>query len=149
MNIRQAESPDFESVHSLIQELALYEKAPDQVITNADTLAQFALAKNPFVFCWVVEVDSQIIATAICYIRYSTWKGPVLYLEDIVVAEAFRRKGYGKALLNHCIQFAKKRNFDRITWQVLDWNEPAIAFYKQFEGITFDHEWVNVSIQTN
>jgi GNAT superfamily N-acetyltransferase len=114
MEIRQAELPDFESVHDLICELALYEKAPAEVITDPEILAQHCLANNPFVFCWVCVHDHQILGTAICYIRYSTWKGPVLYLEDIVVKESSRRKGVGTALLNHLIAFAKKRKFERI-----------------------------------
>ncbi len=144
MEIRQAELPDFESVHALICELALYEKAPEEVITNPETLSQHCLANNPFVFCWVCIHDHQILGTAICYIRYSTWKGPVLYLEDIVVKESARRKGVGTALLNHLIAFAKKRKFERISWQVLDWNQPAIDFYKKFD-VNFDETWINVT----
>jgi len=144
MEIRQAEAPDFVSVHSLICELAAYEKAPNEVITDADILSQFCLANNPFVFCWVCEIDEQIVAIAVCYIRYSTWKGPVLYLEDLIVKESYRRNGIGKALLNHCISFAKKRKFERLSWQVLDWNQSAIDFYKKFE-VSFDDTWVNVS----
>lgn len=144
MEIRQAEAPDFVSVHSLICELAEYEKAPNEVITNPDTLAQHCLANNPFVFCWVCELDGKIVATSICYIRYSTWKGPVLYLEDLVVKEAYRRHGIGTQLLNHCIAFAKKRKFNRLSWQVLDWNQPAIDFYKKFD-VDFDPSWVNVT----
>ena len=146
MEIRQAERADFESVHSLIQELALYEKAPEEVITTPEILAQHCLANNPFVFCWVLEVDYQIVATAICYIRYSTWNGPLLYLQDIVVKDSQRRKGYGTHLLLHLIEFAKKRKFERITWQVLDWNQSAIDFYKKF-NVTFDSTWVNVTLK--
>ena len=148
MEIRQAELPDFESVHDLICELALYEKAPAEVITDPEILAQHCLANNPFVFCWVCVHDHQILGTAICYIRYSTWKGPVLYLEDIVVKESSRRKGVGTALLNHLIAFAKKRKFERISWQVLDWNQPAIDFYKKFD-VNFDESWINVTHQLN
>ncbi len=146
MEIRQAELADFESVHSLILELADYEKAPNEVVTSPETLSSHCLANNPFVFCWVLEVDHSIVATAICYIRYSTWKGPVLYLEDIVVKESERRKGYGSALLNHLVSFAQKRKFERISWQVLDWNHSAIDFYKKF-GATFDPTWLNVSLK--
>lgn len=144
MEIRQAEAPDFISVHTLICELAAYEKAPNEVITNAEILSQFCLANNPFVYCWVCEIDEQIVATAVCYIRYSTWKGPVLYLEDLVVKESYRRNGIGTAFLNHCISFAKKRKFERLSWQVLDWNQSAIDFYKKFD-VTFDDTWVNVT----
>lgn len=146
MEIRQAELADFESVHSLILELAKYEKAPNEVITSPNTLSEHCLAKNPFVFCWVVEVNQTIVATAICYIRYSTWKGPVLYLEDIVVKESKRRNGYGTHLMNHLIEFATKRKFQRISWQVLDWNQPAIDFYRKFD-VTFDPTWVNVTLK--
>ncbi len=146
MEIRQADLADFDSVHALIMELAEYEKAPNEVITSPETLSNHCLANNPFVFCWVLEIDQCIVATAICYIRYSTWKGPVLYLEDIVVKESERRKGFGTALLNHVISFAQKRKFERMTWQVLDWNHPAIDFYKKFNA-TFDPTWLNVSLK--
>lgn len=145
MIIRKAEIADFTSVHRLILELAHYEKAPDEVITTPNTLSDFCLRENPFVFCWVAEIDSVIVGTAICYIRYSTWKGPVLYLEDIVVSELYRRKGVGSELLNVVFSFARENAFNKVTWQVLDWNELAIDFYKKFNA-NFDDSWVNVSV---
>ena len=88
-------------------------------------------------------LSTSIIAFALYYIRYSTWKGQVMYLEDIIVTEAMRGKGIGKMLMDRLIEEAKEKGFKRITWQVLDWNEPAINFYKKFNAC-FDGEWVNV-----
>ena len=90
--------------------------------------------------------EKKVIAFALYYIRYSTWKGQVMYLEDILVTEALRGKGIGKMLIERLIEEAKEKGFKRMTWQVLDWNEPAINFYKKF-GAKFDPEWVNVTIE--
>jgi len=89
--------------------------------------------------------STNVIAFALYYIRYSTWKGQVMYLEDIIVTESMRGKGIGKMLMDRLIEEAKEKGFRRITWQVLDWNEPAINFYKKFNA-SFDGEWVNVRI---
>lgn len=89
--------------------------------------------------------STNIIAFALCYIRYSTWKGQVMYLEDFLVTEPMRGKGIGKMLLDRLIIEAKERGFKRIVWQVLDWNEPAINFYKKY-NVTFDDGWMNVSL---
>lgn len=89
--------------------------------------------------------STPIIAFALYYIRYSTWKGQVMYLEDIIVTEKMRGKGIGTMLMDRVIEEAREKGFQRISWQVLDWNEPAIKFYKKY-GATFDHEWVNVTL---
>jgi GNAT superfamily N-acetyltransferase len=90
--------------------------------------------------------STQIVAFALYYIRYSTWKGQTMYLEDIIVTESMRGKGIGRMLIEQLIQEAKEKGFKRITWQVLDWNEPAINFYKKFNA-KFDPEWVNVTLE--
>jgi N-acetylglutamate synthase-like GNAT family acetyltransferase len=90
--------------------------------------------------------SKHIVAFALYYIRYSTWKGQTMYLEDIIVTESMRGKGIGKMLIERLIQEAKEKGFKRITWQVLDWNEPAINFYKKFDA-KFDPEWVNVTLE--
>ena len=90
--------------------------------------------------------SNPLVAFALYYIRYSTWKGQTMYLEDIIVTESMRGKGIGKMLIEKLIEEAKEKGFKRITWQVLDWNEPAINFYKKFNA-KFDPEWVNVTIE--
>jgi GNAT superfamily N-acetyltransferase len=93
----------------------------------------------------VAEADGEIKGFALYYIRYSTWKGQRMYLEDILVTESFRGKGLGKLLFDRLIEEAKEKNFSGIVWQVLEWNEPAINFYKKYDA-TFDPEWVNCSM---
>jgi ribosomal protein S18 acetylase RimI-like enzyme len=93
------------------------------------------------------EINDNIVGMALCYIRYSTWKGPVLYLEDLIVSEAFRGQGMGKALFETCLAYAREKEYAHMTWQVLDWNQDAIDFYDKY-GATFDGTWVNCSISS-
>ena len=140
----------------LIRELALYEKAPEQVTVDPKHFEESGFGANPVWWAFVVEeVDhtsessmgrggsNSIIAFALYYIRYSTWKGQVMYLEDILVTERMRGQGIGSKLIEQLIIEAKEKGFKRITWQVLDWNEPAINFYKKYNA-SFDPAWVNV-----
>lgn len=147
MPVRQAQPTDFIHVHALIAELALFEKASNEVFTSPQTLEKACSGSSPLAWCWVAEnVDSSIVGAAVCYVRYSTWKGPVFYLEDLIVTESHRRNGWGRKLLNAIIDFAQKEGYSRVQWQVLDWNQSAIEFYKQFNA-HFDGEWVNVHIE--
>ena len=159
--IRRAQtSRDFESIHRLILELAEYEKAPNEVITTPEILEKHCGGDQPLAFAWVAELlaenilenqniianpSCEIVGAAVCYIRYSTWKGPVFYLEDLIVQESYRKKGYGKQLLDEIIEFARITGFKRIVWQVLDWNESAIEFYKK-HPVSFDDSWINVTL---
>ena len=127
--------------------LAVYEKAPDEVTVDPLHFEESGFGLNPVWWAFVVEnQEKKVVAFALYYIRYSTWKGQVMYLEDILVTETMRGKGIGKMLIERLIQEAKEKGFKRMTWQVLDWNEPAINFYKKF-GAKFDPEWVNVTIE--
>lgn len=145
MIVRRVESGDISSVHKLILQLAQFEKAPNEVITTPETL-HHALNEMPnWVFAWVCEDNNEIIGTAICYLRYSTWKGTTLYLEDLIVTQNKRRTGAGTKLLNEVIRFAKQEKYKRISWQVLDWNINAIEFYNKFPIIK-DNEWVNIHL---
>ena len=158
---------------NLIRELAEYEKAPQEVTVDPQHFEESGFGEKPVWWAFVVEesleklseveggieklntpppstslnlpqpLSTSIIAFALYYIRYSTWKGQVMYLEDILVTESMRGKGIGKMLMDRLIEEAKEKGFKRITWQVLDWNEPAINFYKKFNA-SFDGEWVNV-----
>ena len=147
-NIRRAEREDCSAMLELIRELAIYEKAPDEVTVDPLHFEESGFGLNPVWWAFVVEDNSshRVIAFALYYIRYSTWKGQVMYLEDILVTETMRGKGIGKMLIERLIEEAKEKGFKRMTWQVLDWNEPAINFYKKF-GAKFDPEWVNVTIE--
>ncbi len=145
LKIRRGQRKDLPQVLSLIQELALYEKAPHEVTNTVEAMERDGFGHHPNNFLWVAEIDENIIGIAICYIRYSTWKGPMLYLEDIVVTEKERGKKVGHQLMSTVIQFAKEEEYNGLIWQVLDWNEPAIRFYKKYDA-QFDGEWVNVKL---
>ena len=129
----------------LIRELALYEKAPDEVLTTEETLIKYGFSEQPLFVSWVAVENEQVLGAAICYIRYSTWKGPVLYLEDLIVTEAARGRGMGKALFETCVNHAKEKGYPRMIWQVLDWNTPAIEFYRRYNA-SFDAGWLNAFI---
>ena len=145
MIICRAESEDIAAIHKLIIELAQFEKASNEVITTSDNLHQ-ALEEMPnWVFAWVCEDNNEIIGAAICYLRYSTWKGTTLYLEDLIVTHNKRGGGTGTKLLNEVIRFAKQENYTRVSWQVLDWNTNAIEFYKKYP-IVRDNEWINIHL---
>lgn len=144
-HIRPSVPTDVAAMMQLIHELAVFEKAPNEVVANAETLLQSGFQEHPLFVAWVAEKDGLIVGMALCYIRYSTWKGPVLYLEDLIVIESFRGNGIGKALFEKCIAHAKHNNYRRMVWQVLDWNTPAIDFYKGY-GAQIEDGWLNASI---
>lgn len=144
-HIRPSVPADVAAMMQLIHELAVFEKAPNEVVANAETLLQSGFQEHPLFVAWVAEKDGLIVGMALCYIRYSTWKGPVLYLEDLIVTESFRSNGIGKALFEKCIAHARYNNYRRMVWQVLDWNTPAIDFYKGY-GAQIEDGWLNASI---
>ena len=129
-------------VIGLVNELALFEKASEEVINTAEQMKMDGFGNNPLFKCIVAESDSGILGFALYYYRYSTWKGKCLYLEDFYVKEDFRNFGIGKELFETIIKTAKHDNCKRINWQVLDWNEPAIKFYEKYKA-GFDKEWWN------
>lgn len=147
IKIRRAEKKDCESMMQLIKELAVYEKAPEEVTVDFNHFVESGFGKNPVWWAFVAEVDGNVVGFALYYIRYSTWKGQRLYLEDILVNEPFRSKGIGKLLFEQLIKEAKEKEFSGMVWQVLNWNESAINFYKKYEGVNFDNEWVNCSLE--
>ena len=130
----------------LVRELALYEKAPEQVTVSLEHFEESGFGPNPVWWAFVAESDGVIVGIALYYIRYSTWKGSRMFLEDIVVTESFRGKGIGKLLFDRLIEEAKEKAFSGMVWQVLEWNEPAINFYKKYD-VKFDPEWWNASIE--
>lgn len=129
----------------LIRELAVYERAPDEVTVTMEHFLESGFGENPVWWAFVAEEGGKVIAFALYYIRYSTWKGRKMYLEDIIVTEEWRGKGVGKKLMDVLIREATDKGFAGITWQVLEWNEPAIKFYERYKA-KFDGEWVNASL---
>jgi GNAT superfamily N-acetyltransferase len=143
--IRKAVKEDCSRLLELIHELAVYEKAPDEVTVSLHHFEESGFGKQPVWWAFVAEVDGVVQGFALYYIRYSTWKGQRMYLEDLLVTESMRCKGIGSMLFDKLIEEGKEKNFHGMVWQVLEWNEPAIAFYKKYKA-DFDAEWVNCSI---
>jgi len=144
--IRNARKEDCKAMMQLIHELAEYEKAPDEVTVTFDHFVESGFGEKPVWWAFVAEVDESVVGFALYYIRYSTWKGQRLYLEDILVNEPYRGNGIGKLLFDRLLEEVKEKKFSGMVWQVLDWNEPAINFYKKYTGVNFDSEWVNCSL---
>ena len=145
INIRSAVKEDCARLLELIRELAEYEKAPQEVTVTMEHFIESGFGTQPVWWAFVTEVDGQIEGFAMYYIRYSTWKGQRMYLEDLIVTEKMRGRGLGKMLFDQLIVEAKEKKFKGIVWQVLEWNEPAINFYKKYNA-HFDPEWINCSI---
>jgi len=129
----------------LVNELAVYEKAPGEVTVTLQHFEESGFGEKPVWWAFVAEEDNVIYGFAMYYIRYSTWKGQAMYLEDLLVTESMRGKKIGQMLFDRLIEEAREKKFNRIIWQVLEWNEPAINFYKKYKA-DFDPEWVNCSI---
>lgn len=140
--IRFAEKSDMPAVLALIQELATYEKAPDEVTISISDLEKDGFGENPVFKILLAEIDQEIVGMSFYYFSYSTWKGKCVYIEDIIIKESFRRKGIGAVLFDEMVKIAYQENAHRLHWQVLDWNEPAINFYKKYEAV-LDNTWIN------
>jgi GNAT superfamily N-acetyltransferase len=143
--LRLAKKEDCPRLLDLVHELALFEKAPHEVTVTLDEFIDAGFGSKPVWKAFVVEADGFIVGFALYYIRYSTWKGCRMYLEDLIVTESWRGKGVGKMLFDRLIQEARELGFNGMTWQVLDWNEPAINFYKKYEA-AIDAGWLNASL---
>jgi GNAT superfamily N-acetyltransferase len=149
MTIRPGKKADLPRVLELIKELALYEKAPHEVTNTLALMEHDGFGPNPIYGFFVAENEhNRIVGLSLYYWRYSTWKGKRLYLEDIIVTERERGAGIGKLLFDRTMQHALDQNCTGMMWQVLDWNEPAINFYKKY-GSKLDGEWVNCHLESS
>ena len=146
VTIRIGKKDDLPRVLELIKELAEYERAPHEVINTVELMELDGFGPNPVYGFFVAENENGIIGLSLYYWRYSTWKGKRLYLEDIIVTEAERGKGIGKVLFDRTMQHSLDQNCSGMMWQVLDWNDPAINFYKK-HGTRFDNEWINCTLE--
>lgn len=144
--IRKAEKKDCVTMLALVHELAVFEKASEEVTVSLAHFEESGFGPQPVWWAYVAEYEGEVIGMALYYIRYSTWKGQRMYLEDIIVTEQHRNKGVGRLLMRALISEAREKGFSGISWQVLNWNAPAIAFYQKYAA-TFDEEWTNVAIQ--
>ena len=141
MKIRPARQEEVGVVLQLIHDLAVYEKAPNEVEATEKELLETIFSSDAKVFCDLVEVDGEIAGMAIWFLNYSTWQGKHgIYLEDLFIKPEFRGRGYGKALLKHLAKICDDKGYGRFQWWVLDWNSPAIEFYRSLGAIAMD-EW--------
>ncbi|PTX60075.1 acetyltransferase (GNAT) family protein [Kordia periserrulae] len=138
--IRKAVATDVDAIFRLINELAIFEKEADAVIITPEDLQKDGFGAQPKFHCFVAETTEEVLGIALVYMRYSTWKGEVLHLEDLIVSEKARGKGIGGALLTEVIKFGKELGVKRIGWEVLDWNTPAIEFYEHI-GANVMRDW--------
>ena len=146
LTIREGKKQDLPRTLELIKELALYERAPQEVITTVQQMERDGFGPKPIFGFFVAERDGVIIGISLYYWRYSTWKGKRLYLEDIIVTEQERGKGAGKLLFDRTMELAVTEQCTGMMWQVLEWNTPAINFYKKY-GARLDDEWTNCSLE--
>ena len=145
IDIREAKKEDCPRILDLVKELAIYEKAPDEVTVTLDHFIESGFGPKPVWWAFVAEVDGVVQGFALYYIRFSTWKGQRMYLEDFYVTEEMRSQGLGKLLFERLIEEVKNKKLNGMMWQVLEWNEPAINFYKKYNAV-FDSEWLNCAI---
>ncbi len=139
-SIRFAKKDDMRQVLDLIMELADYEKELDAVEVSVEQLQSDGFGERPKFKCFVAEHNEKIVGIALVYMRYSTWKGEVLHLEDLIVSEIMRGSGLGTALLNEVVKYGHGLGVKRIGWEVIDWNEPAIGFYEK-KGANVMRDW--------
>jgi len=145
IKIRKGVESDLPQVLGLVKELAHYEKAPNEVDVTLEEMQSWGFGKDKIFEFFVAENENKIVGIALYYYKYSTWKGKCLFLEDIIVTEAFRRYGLGSKLFSEVVLVAKQQKVRRMEWQVLDWNEPALNFYKKYNS-HLDPEWVNCKL---
>ena len=146
--IREAQKSDMPAVISLIKELAEFEKEPDEVEIDSTILVNDGFEENSYLKCFIAENNECIIGVAIIYNRYSTWKGRTIHLEDLIVTEKMRTNGVGTLLLDKVVNYAKKLNVKRVSWEVINWNKKAIKFYLN-KGAIIKQDWSIVHLDNN
>jgi GNAT superfamily N-acetyltransferase len=139
--IRKAIKEDVPQIKKLIDALALYEKAPQEVTVTEAQLLEDGFGEKPIYQCRVAEANGQLLGFSLFYIAYSTWKGKLIYLDDFFVKEEYRNLGIGKKLMDEVVMFAKEVNVNQVRWAVLEWNDLAIKFYEKL-NVEFDAEWI-------
>jgi GNAT superfamily N-acetyltransferase len=144
--LRKGEPEDVAAVLDLVRELALFERQPQEVTVTEREMQRWGFGPEKVFDFYVIEKQGAIIGTAIYYFKYSTWKGRCIFLEDIIVTERERGKGYGTMLFSEIVKLSKLHGARRLEWQVLNWNESAIAFYRKWNA-GFDGEWLNCRIK--
>jgi GNAT superfamily N-acetyltransferase len=145
MVIRKGTKEDLEGAYTLILELANFEKAPEEVENSLEAMIEDGFGPDSVFEFFVAEDQQKIVGLALYYFSYSTWKGRAIHLEDLIVTENYRKKGLGKLLFDKVVEKAKDLQVGRLTWQVLDWNEPAIKFYEKL-GAQFNKEWITCKL---
>ena len=143
--IRKGFKSDLPHALNLVKELAAFEKAPAEVAVTITEMEADGFGDNPIFEFFVAEQNNTIVGIALYYYKYSTWKGKCLFLEDLIVTEKQRKSGIGKKLFDEVVKLAKEMKVRRLEWQVLDWNQPAIEFYKKLNAY-FDEEWINCKL---
>ncbi|PBQ30393.1 GNAT family N-acetyltransferase [Sphingobacteriaceae bacterium] len=143
--LRKGTEKDLEAALNLVKELAVFEKAPAEVEVTSTEMRNWGFGPNKLFDFFVLEKENVIVGMALYYYKYSTWKGKCLFLEDLIVTEKERQNGFGKLLFNEVVKVAKEEKVRRMEWQVLDWNTPAIEFYKKYKA-NFDGEWINCKL---
>lgn len=138
--IRDASAGDMPQVLQLITELAIFEKEADAVEVTVEDLVAHGFGTEKRFHCFVAEAGGALVGMALVYPRYSTWKGPIIHLEDLIVTEKMRGSGLGSALLTEVVKYGHSLGVRRICWDVLDWNEPAITFYES-KGAKVMRDW--------
>jgi GNAT superfamily N-acetyltransferase len=146
ITIRKAEEQDLSAVYALIKELALYENAPDEPSNPLETFLKDGSGPQPKYHVLLAESEGSVVGIALYYLGYSTWKGSMMYLDDLVVNEQYRRHGIGRLLLQALVDAAREHGAQQLRWHVLDWNEPAIAFYKKI-GASLDPTWITCKLE--
>jgi GNAT superfamily N-acetyltransferase len=145
IEIRKGKQVDIPDVLNLVKELAAFEKAPNEVEVSIEEMTEWGFGSDKQFDFFVASDNGVTVGLALYYYKYSTWKGKCLFLEDIIVTESQRGKGLGKLLFDEVVRVAKDQKVRRMEWQVLDWNTPAIEFYKKYNS-TLDGEWVNCKL---
>jgi GNAT superfamily N-acetyltransferase len=143
--LRIAKKEDCPRLMELVNELALFEKAPEEVTVSLQEFEDAGFGEKPVWKAFVAEDNDIIIGFALYYVRYSTWKGRRVYLEDLIVTEDYRGKGIGKLLFDQVIRETQELGYSGMVWQVLDWNETAIKFYNKY-GSAIEAGWLNASL---